>query len=73
MRVIDPQEDPELVRRLATGLVACWDAIPEGIRADILQEATLAFDPASKRVQLEQQLKQLVAKLQKEVIPTARN
>lgn len=63
MRVIDPQEDQELVRRLATGLVACWDAIPEGIRADILREATLAFDPASKRTQLEQQLKQLVAKL----------
>jgi hypothetical protein len=77
MRVVDPQEDQELVRRLATdqelvrrlatGLVACWDAIPAGVRANILRAATLSFDPASKRVQLEFQLKQLVEKLQKEL------
>lgn len=67
MRVVSPQEDQELVRRLSTGLVACWEAIPEGVRAEILREATLAFDPASKRVGLEFQLKQLVEKLQKEL------
>jgi hypothetical protein len=65
VRVIDPQEDSELVRRLATGLVVCWDAIPAGIQADILREATLSSDPASKRSQLEQQLSAFIKKLQK--------
>jgi hypothetical protein len=65
MRVIDPQEDSELVRRLATGLLACWAAIPASVQADILREATLSFDPASKRVQLEQHLRALIEKLQK--------
>jgi hypothetical protein len=36
MRVVSPKDDQELVRRLLTGLVACWEAIPEGVRADIL-------------------------------------
>lgn len=67
MRVVSPKDDQELVRRLVTGLVACWEAIPEGVRADILREATLAFDPASKRVGLDHQLKHLVEQLQKEL------
>jgi hypothetical protein len=65
MRVIDPKEDSELVRRLATGLVACWAAVPASLRADILREATLSGDPTSKRSQLEQQLEALINKLQK--------
>ena len=36
MRVVSPKDDEELVRRLLTGLVACWEAIAEGVRADIL-------------------------------------
>jgi hypothetical protein len=67
MRAIDPQEDSELVRRLATGLAACWDAIPTSVQTDILKEATLASDPASKSTSLEFQLKQLIEKLQKSV------
>ena len=65
MRVIDQQEDPELVRRLATGLVARWEYIPAVIRTDILREATLANDPTPKRVQLQEQLRSLIEKLQK--------
>ena len=60
MKVIGADDYPDLVRRLTTGLIAQWDAIPESVQASILRDATLAIDPGSPRqTSREQALREL--------------
>lgn len=60
MKVIPLGNDPELIRRLATGLVAQWPRLPDEIKSSILREACLATDETSARTSLEQDLRQLI-------------
>ncbi|MGI8569971.1 MAG: hypothetical protein ACR2KT_13360 [Methylocella sp.] len=66
MKRISLDNDPELVKRLVTGLIAQWDTLPKEIQDAILREAALAFDPASRRVQLLEELKLFIKNCQSE-------
>jgi hypothetical protein len=60
VKVIPLGDDSELIRRLATGVIAAWPKLPDELRAEILRAACLATDSASARTSLEQDLKQLI-------------
>ena len=61
MKVIGPDDNLEYVRRLATGLISQWNAIPASVQVDILRDSTLAIDPASPgQTGLEQDLKRFI-------------
>jgi hypothetical protein len=61
MKVIGPDDNLEYVRRLATGLISQWNAIPASVQADILRDSTLAIDPTSPgQTGLEHNLKSFI-------------
>lgn len=57
MKVIEIKpENQEIIRRLATAVVATWDQLSSVVRDEILREACLATDPASKTTGLNEQI-----------------
>jgi hypothetical protein len=61
MKMMGADDNPDLVRRLATGLIAQWEAIPKNVQTAILRDATLAIDPGSpQQTSLEQALRQFI-------------
>lgn len=64
MKVIPAGTEDELVRRLATGVIAQWAKLPAEAQKAILSEAVLAWDATSKRTGLEQDLKAFISRNQ---------
>jgi hypothetical protein len=72
MKVMGADDNPELVRRLATGLIAQWSAIPADIQAAILKDATLSIDPGSPaQTSLEQTIRQFIKSQQASLLRRA--
>jgi hypothetical protein len=55
-----PSEDETFVRRIGSGVLACWAALPPDIRETILAEAATAWDREYNVRQLPQKLEEFV-------------
>ena len=55
-----PSEDECLVRRLGSGVLAAWPALPPEVRETILAEAALAWDREYNVAQLPQKMQALI-------------
>jgi hypothetical protein len=64
VKVIPLGNDHELIRRLATGVIAEWPKLPAEIKSAILSQACQAMDPASQRTSLVQDLKEFIKRNQ---------
>lgn len=61
LKVIGPDDDPEIVRRLVTGLISQWNNVPQSLQTSILTDAVLAVDPSSPgQAYLEQSIGQFI-------------
>ena len=57
MRVIEGgPSDQEIIRRIATAVIAQWNGFDQMTKDALLREACLAFDPASKTTSLNEQI-----------------
>ena len=66
MRVIieDDLNDQEIIRRLATAVVAQWNRLDQTTKDGLLREACFASDPASKITSLYEQILAFIQKHQ---------
>jgi hypothetical protein len=65
MRVIESGPDnQEIIRRLATAVVAQWHKLDQPTKDGLLKEACLAEDPASKTTSLNEQILTFIRKHQ---------
>ncbi|HEY5048104.1 MAG TPA: hypothetical protein VII49_08810 [Rhizomicrobium sp.] len=55
-----PSEDETFVRRIGSGVLACWSALPPEARERILAEAATAWDREYNIHQLTQKLDEFV-------------
>lgn len=55
-----PSEDECLVRRLGSGVLAAWPALPPELQARILEEAAIAWDREYGVAQLPQKLESFI-------------
>jgi hypothetical protein len=55
-----PSEDETFVRRIGSGVLACWSTLPQEIRERVLAEAATAWDREYNVRQLQQKLDEFV-------------
>ena len=65
MRVVEGgSDDQEIIRRMATAVIAQWNSFDQVSKDDLLREACFSFAPDSKTTSLKEQILAFIQKHQ---------